>query len=671
MPQVAKYIGIGIGSLFFISLTLLIYMLKKNKKSNRYYKTIKGKKGRNKLFVLYLLYTKTPYINKYFAKVRDNTESIYPSDPVSVNQEATKIMTNTALISVMIGVGSVFLAKGDLFYSLIGIMTALVIFNYLITTKFEKKEFMLLQQLQSFLSDIRHYYMANPIIEDAVQDTLNDIPYEVSLHVQKIYDMLISPTMEEKIEEYTSTAPNRFFLLLVSICSSVKEYGDTVLSDGTSNFLTSLSYLKEEINVEILKRKLIKHSFAGLEIMSLIIVFFLKPIESWGINNMPELADFYRGTYGKAMTVGLFIISYICYYLVDVLRNSRKEEIKQKSIYEKISNLPIISPIMNKVINRNYKWALDTNDKMKEVGDQTGPKAFLVKQIIFGIVGFMLVNTMFFTTVIQQKATMVKNFIAEFDTSVVPNEKYLKNMQDASNEYANLYKKYDTKDLDTTSIQEEIVKNTTVKNKKYAEMVAESVVTQLEKYHHTYYKWYYLVISLIGFMVGFILPTAFLSFKRKTSSMNKDDEINQFQTLILILMHVDGISLDLILEWMNKFAYAFKSSIEDCIIELESGEKQALEHLKRQEEYVPFKRFVDCLLTIDESGVAAAFDEIVVDRAYSLKEREQQNQINNGKKSSKARKFAYAPIICELVFYLIAPMLVMALQMFLSMDFSI
>ncbi|MFU7517969.1 hypothetical protein AB4668_19615, partial [Clostridium sp. HCS.1] len=99
------------------------------------------------------------------------------------------------------------------------------------------------------------------------------IPYEISLHIARIHEILVSPIVEEKTEEYTSTSPNRFLLLLLSICTSSKEYGD---SDG--NFLNSLSYLKEEINTEKLKQDKIRYAFSTLTRICLCVVFFLKPV---------------------------------------------------------------------------------------------------------------------------------------------------------------------------------------------------------------------------------------------------------------------------------------------------------------------------------------------------------------------------------------------------------
>ena len=627
--------------------------------------------GKNKLHIFYLIFKKTPFLKRYFEKVLKTTESIYPADQMSVNKKATMLMLNNLLVAIGIFVAVLIMSKGDLLYICMGALAGFVFFDYGITSSLSRMETNLLYQLQDFLSDIRHYYMSSKIIEDAVNDTLDDIPFEVSLHIQKLYNILISPIMQEKVEEYSQTNPNRFFLLLTSICTAVKEYGDTEDENGGSNFLNSIAYLKEEINIEILKRQMISFKFQALSFIALVPVLLLKPIETWNIKNMPDLASFYSGIYGKTIMVALFATSFICYKLVEVLKDSKRGELKRVSIWTRIAKIPVISKFTNKLINRNFTKAMKLNDKQKEIGDMTGPKAFLVESMTIGIISFILVNVMFSSAFQAQKVTMLKNFTGGFDESVIPNEKYLAIMQGTSKDYAEIYKKYNIKEFDEDELTNEIAKNSGVHNKDDARLVAQAVIDEVGKYQKTYYKWWCLLASIIVSILAMFIPYWFMDFRIKVASVNKEDEVNQFQTLILVLMHTDGITLDLILEWMDRFSYSFKSSIDVCIMELESGEKAALEKMKMSETNVSFKRFCDCLLEIDDVGVLAAFDEIASDRAYSLKNREQQNQITTDKKASKAMWISYIALGATFIFYLVGPMLMLSIKMFLAMDFSV
>lgn len=621
-----------------------------------------NKRGKNKFYPFYKLFHNTPGFRKVFDKILKETEMIYPSDAMSVNREATKLTMKALGFALGIALGSILLAKGDLLFSCMGILAGLVCFTYNISSTFEKMEYTLLVQMQDFLSNVRSHYINRGIVEDAVEDTLDEIPYEISLHITKLYDILVSPIMEEKVAEYTASAPNRFFLLLLSICSSIKEYGG-------DKFLDSLSYLKEEINVEVLKKDAIKNAFSALQVICLIVVLFLKPVELWAISNMPELEGFYTSGYGKLLLILIFVVSFVSYFLVDVLKDSKRGSIIKNSIYLKISNLPVITVYYNKMINQNYTKARLLNEKMKEVGDQTGPKAFLVKQSVFALATFLFLNCTFITSTITQKVTMLGNYVAEFDSSIVPNERYMEAMQVEAAECVQRIK--NSKELNKDEITKEIMQTGSIKNEEYAAMVADAAIKEVNAYRNTYFKWYQLLIALGGAIIAFFAPKWFLDFKCKVASMSKEDEVAQFQTLVLILMNVDGMRLDGILEWMERFAYCFKATIEDCIISLESGEKEALETMKASEDNQDFRRFTDCLLSIDETDVKSAFDEIVIDRNYSIRKREQKNAVEIERKSLTARTIAFAPMMLVCVGYLLGPMVIMAIKMLTVMDFNI
>ena len=671
MNNLTIIVGSALGSVITVLLIILLFLKRKQKKNDRIDKKVKkGTGSRNRLYILYLVFRRTPLLSKYFDKVLKETEAIYPADQMSVNKKATSLMLRNLIIAALIFIFMIIVSQGDVFYISMGALSAAVMFDYMTSSSLRNMEAELLRQLQSFLSDIRHYYMQSKVIEDAVNDTLDDIPFEISLHIQKLYSILVSPIMEEKVEEYAGSNPNRFFMLLTSICTVVKEYGDSEV-EGGSNFLNSLAYLKEEVNIELLKKQMIDYRFKALSMMALIPVVFLKPIEAWSKANMPDLTDFYAGVYGKAIMIFLFFLSFICYKLVEILKDTRRGDLIKTSIWQRVARIPVINRITNKLINRYFTRAMRVNDMQKEVGDLTGPKALLVQSLAFSLAAFILVNFMFTTTVVANRMTMIKNFIGNFDETIVPNENYLKNMQNASNEYAELYKKINPSDIDEEQLTAEIRQSTSVKDKDSANLVAQAVISQVKAYQNTYYKWYHLLISIAAAVIAFFGPYIYMRFKIKVQSVNKTDEVNQFQTLVLILMHTDGITLDVILEWMDRFSYSFKASIETCIIELESGERQALERMKRSETFQDFKRFVDCLLEIDQVGVVQAFDEVSADRTYSLKNREQENQIITEDRASKAFYVSYTPLMVEFALYLIGPMVIMAVKMFLAMDFSI
>ena len=193
----SKFIYIAIAYVAIVIVVFLIYTAVQKRRAVKINKsnTI-NKRGKNKLYAFYKIFRTLPGVKKTFKKVIDNTESIYPADMVSVNKEATKIMMKSVGFAGIIILVSLLMSQGDLWYMLMGILAALVIFHYNISSTLDKMEMVLLDQLKDFLSCVRHHYLNTPIIEDAVEDTLDEIPYEIGLHISKIHEILISPIME-------------------------------------------------------------------------------------------------------------------------------------------------------------------------------------------------------------------------------------------------------------------------------------------------------------------------------------------------------------------------------------------------------------------------------------------------------------------------------------------
>ena len=652
----------------YIALVTIIFVIYRAIQKRRAEKININKKlnsrGRNKFYFLYRLFKVIPFVNKLFNKVIKNTEAVYPADQMSINKEATKTMMKSVGLSVAAILATILMANGDIWYLLMGIMAAVVLFHSNITSTFQKMEYKLLEQMILFLSVIRFHYRRSYIVEDAVEDTLDEIPYEIGLHISKIHEILVSPIMDEKTEEYTSTAPNRFLLLLLSICVSSKEYGN-----GDDAFLESLSHLKEEINAELLNQRRIKDAFAMLSGICLCVVFLLKPAEAWATSNMPDLIAFYSGIGGKVFMIGIFLLTFVCYYLIEALKETKRGDIVQHSIWLKIASLPHISIVLNKIVNKNYLKARRLNESMKEIGDHTGPKAFLVKQCVFALATFVFFNCTVLVNTVQDKLTMLNEYVAEFDSNIVPNKRYREVMEQTSKEYVELMK--DVKNPNAEQIKQQLVQSGKVRNETYALLVAEEVTRKVNEYHNTYFKWYTLILALAAGWIAFQCPKWYLKFKCNLSAENKEEEIGQFQTLILILMNADGIRMDTILEWLSRFAYSFKATIDDCIIELESGERKALEKMKMSEENQSFQMFVDCLMATDETDIKSAFSELSKDREHMLRDRADRSIRMLDKRSGTAKMLAFIPSMVLLFGYLSGPMVVLALKMFFAMEFNV
>ena len=266
---------------------------------------------------------------------------------------------------------------------------------------------------------------------------------------------------------------------------------------------------------------------------------------------------------------------------------------------------------------------------------------------------------------------MLNDYVAEFDSNIVPNDRYIAVMQETSKQYVFKLKNTEVSDIDRDDLVRDLQQNGNIKNATYAQAVADEVIDELTKYHNTYFKFYTIILSALAAVIAFQIPRWYLLFKIRLSGMNKEEEVSQFQTIILILMNADGIGMDEILEWMEKFAFSFKSTIQDCIINLESGQQEALEKMKMTESNLNFQHFVDCLLAIDDSDIKSAFSELTIDRDHAMKEREQKTDQMTQNRANIASVLAFVPFFALLFGYLIFPILTLVSKMYALMDITI
>ena len=346
------------------------------------------------------------------------------------------------------------------------------------------------------------------------------------------------------------------------------------------------------------------------------------------------------------------------------LKDTENKRTKEHLVLKKLGEVPFIQSFLTDRINKNYTKALKTNDLLKAVGEKMGPNLFLLQRIIYSVLAFLLSTIVFFTINYNQKSELLENFTYEYETSIISNNSYREEMRNISSDLIHKYKNSNVVTEDLLSL--EITSSTRIANKTYADMVAETVMARIHEYHNITYQWWYVAISTVIALIASYVPVLFLHYRKKIMMMSMEDEVVQFQTIILMLMHIDRMSVDIILEWMERFANIFKEDISECILNLESGERKALKKLRDDSGFEPFTRLVDNLITVDKVNVANAFDEIETERGYYLEKRKDDNEATVVKKYMYGKACGFAPLIAEGILYILLPFAQVAVGSYLS-----
>ena len=153
-----------------------------------------------------------------------------------------------------------------------------------------------------------------------------------------------------------------------------------------------------------------------------------------------------------------------------------------------------------------------------------------------------------------------------------------------------------------------------------------------------------------------------LFFQVKMRQLEMEDEVMQFQTIILMLMKIERVSVEIILEWLERYANIFKEPITRCVNNYEAGAWEALEQLKNDTTFPLFMRIVESLqAAVEKIPIIEAFDELDTERDYYQEKRKQSNERLISRKAMLGKVFGFAPMICLFVGYLIVPLVVIGL----------
>ncbi len=82
--------------------------------------------------------------------------------------------------------------------------------------------------------------------------------------------------------------------------------------------------------------------------------------------------------------------------------------------------------------------------------------------------------------------------------------------------------------------------------------------------------------------------------------MDMMDEVIQFESVILILMQIERMTVEEILDWMHMFSRIFRTSLQSCICHFPLDDEDALDQLIEDEPYEPFRRLIENLRYVIE-----------------------------------------------------------------------
>lgn len=168
------------------------------------------------------------------------------------------------------------------------------------------------------------------------------------------------------------------------------------------------------------------------------------------------------------------------------------------------------------------------------------------------------------------------------------------------------------------------------------------------------------IVSLVT-VAAYYYGLVMLYVRKRLLRLHREEEVVRFQSVILILMNMDRVTLEVLLFWMEQFAVVFRRPLEELSDSLSYRGREALLEWKDKIAFPPFERLLDCFLASESVGIGEAFSEVMSDRSYYVERHKQENELVNTNKAMIAKLFAFVPMGAVLIFVLVVPFIYVGL----------
>lgn len=667
------YIIIAIAGVGLLGIMAWYFIISKsvNRAAMKYAKELKKGTEKNTFSMeiiyqkLYVSYTKIPFINRYLAKLRRKLEIINVEDEYLTRKQAAAYLTRTLAIIIPLTFIIIYIARTNLLLMFILLIFEIFIAEILISGSVDKLDNKILRQQIEFFSEIRHAYHETNMVEEAIYEIAQDDEKEVSRQAEKIYEILISDDPETELEKYYDVAPNSYLKEFAGISYLTKEFGDRIDEDG-SLYLKNINNITQEMQIEILKRDKLDYKFQSLSFISIVPCLFIEVVKKWAISNFSFTKSFYCGKLGFIVQTLLLVLTAVCFVLVRKVKDNGSIEAAttdnpwQKKLYAK----PYIKKIVDLFIPKKGTREYRKNVKLlKEAASKLKMEWLYINRIGLAILAFTI--TLLLTFKIHAIAIDYIYTDTSSSSSIIgmseSEEAEAKKQLAIDNKYLDKYKgtKITKEQLGlvlkvapefSNSTDEEITEAT------------ERIYKKLQTIGNEYLKSIELIVAIAFAYLGYLAPMLLLKFQVKMRQMEMEDEVMQFQTIIVMLMKIERVNVEIILEWLERYANIFKEPITRCVNNYESGAWEALEELKNDVTFPLFTRIIENLQSaVEKIPIKEAFDELDTERDYYQEKRKDSNDRLVSKKAMIGTAIGFAPMICLFVGYLILPLCVIGL----------
>jgi len=614
--------------------------------------------------IFYMICVSMPVLKYYTRKIRLKLEMVNDYTEYEIRRKTGSIML-ASVIFVIIALFIFLNVTNDLYMQLIVIIAVLIVNEKVVDYRVSGVADKILRQIPEVFTEIRHSFHEHGMIEEAFNDAIDELEdKEITPQVKRIKEAIMSDNPEVQLEKYYDTAPNRFLKLFAGVSYLTMELGDRKV-DGTSIYLKNLNNIVNDVYLEILKRDKINYMFRSLTVIAVAPILFTNIIQGWAESNFAALINFYNSSFGFIIKALILISIFVCYFMLRVIREDsdqiKFDRIATKKWQDRAYSMPLIRKVVDALIPAEYTTKRKKKTEMiKNTNAFLTLEWFYVNKVAAAIIGFVLSITLIlnmhhidfnavFTQIGQEFAGLGK--LSDEDAAAA------QSIAEHDAEYINEYKN------DSSVTKEQIKADIEAKEGTATDEAVDRIYDKVTSVQGIYLKYWELLISLFVGFIAYFVPDVLLIIRNKMREMEKENEIMQFQSIILMLMYIERIDVQTILEWLERYSYAFKDAIATALNNYEAGASEALEELKDRVPNKDFKRIVDGLLSaVERIPVREAFDELETERNFYYEKRKESNERLISKKVRMGKAIGFTPMVILIAGYFVGPLMIVSIM---------
>ena len=674
--NIIKYIMIATAVLF-VGIIIAYIILNKKMGKSEYKQMKKLREGtRASAFSkeilyqkLYLTFIKTPFIKRYILKVRRRLEILNIDDEYITRRDSAKILSKAILILVPVVTLTIILTKHNILLMSILLIFELFIVDTLVEGMVDKIDNNLLKEQIDFFAEIRHAYHEFNMVGEAIYQVSLDDEKSVSKQGEKIYEILISDDPEIELEKYYDTAPNSYLKEFAGISYLTQEFGDRKDDNGSSLYLKNITNITQEMQIEILKRDKLNYVFQSLAFISISPVLLLEPLKNWSVSNFAFTSSFYNGKLGLIAQILIVLLTVVSYIMTRKLKDAGGVQVdvspNSHPWQEKVYKNPILKKLINAFIpKKGTKEYRKMQTLLKDSASKSKMEWIYINRICLAIVTF--IGTIILSAQLHRVAINYVYTEPTTETSIMgtlsdENQRKADELTEQDNYFINKFK--GNLDVTQAEIEAEMAKSDFYEEgDEKITTDAERVLGKLRIVNSEGMQWFEELLAIVFAIIAYMSPVWMMHFQKKMRQMEMENEVMQFQTIIVMLMKIERVNVEMILEWLERYSNIFREPISRCVNNYEAGAWEALEELKNSITHQDMIRIVESLqAAVEKIPIREAFDELDADRDYHQEKRKDANDQLISRKGLIGRGVGFAPMICLFVGYLIIPLVVIGL----------